>query len=127
MKFPRLIFLSAAFACITTIGAIAADLPGSADNAITPQQAIGRQGQNVVVEGVADVTEADGLPGLYVHLSAPDSHVPFVGYISTNNEEHFPDPRGLNGKTIAISGVVETDGSIPMIRLTSPDQIKIIR
>lgn len=121
---------SAAFACALLAlpaGAIAADMPGSVDNAITPQQASGRQGQNVVVEGVADVTEADGLPGLYVHLSTPDTHVPFVGYIATNNEDHFADPHGLNGKTVEISGVVETDGSVPMIRLTSPGQIKVIR
>ena len=125
MKFSRTAFLCALLAL--PAAAFADDVPGSADNALTPQQAIGRQGQNVVVAGIADVTEADGLPGVYVHLSTPGSHVPFVGYISTNNEGQFPDPRGLTGKTVEISGVVETDGSIPMIRLTHPEQIKIVR
>lgn len=125
MKLSRTALLCAFLAL--PVGALADDLAGSSDNALTPQQAIGRQGQNVTVQGIAAVTEAAGLPGLYVHLSLPDSHVPFVGYIAVNNEGEFPDPRELNGKTIEISGVVETDGSIPMIRLTHPDQIKIVR
>ncbi len=92
---------------------------------ISPQQALGMQGQNVIVEGVATVSEADGVPGLFVHLNAEDRS-PFVGYVSANNEDKFPDLSQLQGKTVDISGVVEISNGRPMIRLSSADQIKIV-
>jgi hypothetical protein len=94
---------------------------------VSPQQAMGDQGQNVTVEGVATVSDAEGLPGLFVRLNAKGSSTPFAGYISTGNEDKFRDIRALEGKTVDITGVVETSGSIPIIRISSAGQLKVIR
>jgi hypothetical protein len=94
---------------------------------ISPQQAMGDQGQKVTVEGVANVSEAEGLPGLFVRLNAKGSSTPFAGYISTGNEDKFPDIHALEGKTVDITGVVETSGSVPIIRISSAGQLKVIR
>jgi hypothetical protein len=119
---------AAAALCAAMWGCGGPGVQGSSDNPVSPQQALGRQGQNVTVEGVARVSEADGMPGVFIRLDNPRGpHVPFVGYISVNNEGMFPDLRELDGRRIDISGVVETTGTIPMIRLTSADQITIVR
>jgi hypothetical protein len=116
-----------AFLLLGSLGAAAADSPGAEGTPLTPQQALGRQGQKVAVKGVASISDALGLPGIFIRLTGPGSNIPFVGYIENNNQRQFPSPRELEGKTIEIIGVVETSGSIPMIRLTSADQMKIIR
>jgi hypothetical protein len=118
MNSMKIAFVGLAAILSGSVGAFAA--------AISPQQAAANPGQNVIVEGVATVSEADGLPGLFVRLDSP-SHAPFVGYIPANIENKFPDIQQLQGKTVDITGVVETGSQIPMIRLTSADQIKIVQ
>ena len=115
---------STALIAFLLTGSLAA---AAADHPLTPQQALGQRGQNIVVEGRASITDALGLPGIFIRLTGPGSNVPFIGYIETSNQAQFPNPRELEGRTVEMSGVVETSGSIPMIRLTSADQIKIIR
>jgi hypothetical protein len=100
---------------------------GSQGRPYTPEQAISAQGNKVAVAGVASVSDANGMPGTFIRLTAPDTEVPFVGYISIDNERQFPNPGQLQGHTIEITGVVETRGTIPMIMLTSPDQVRVLR
>jgi hypothetical protein len=110
-------------------GALAFAQPaGSEEYPMTPEQAISvsSQGQNVAVAGVATVSEAIGLPGTFIRLTAPDSAIPFVGYIDIDNEPEFPNPAQFDGRKIKITGVVETRGSVPMIELTSPHQIALL-
>jgi hypothetical protein len=101
-----------------------AEKSGSPEQPFSPQQAIGHQGHHVTVEGIASVRDADGLMGTYVWLKNP-KNVLFVGYVSVNNKARFPDLQNLDGKKIDITGVVETFNSIPMIRLTSANQIRM--
>jgi hypothetical protein len=94
---------------------------------MTPEQAISAQGQKVAVAGVASLSDANGMAGTFIRLTAPDSDVPFVGYISSDNERQLPNPGELSGRVVEITGVVETRGSVPMINLTSPSQIRVLR
>lgn len=126
-KIGRMAVAGATVLLLLPAGSFADDVPGSVQNPLSPEQAIARQGQSVTVEGRANVTEADGMPGVFVRLSNPDSHVPFVGYVETNNEGKFPDLRALQGRVVDITGIVETRSTPPMIKLTSADQIKIVR
>ncbi len=100
---------------------------GARGRPFTPEQAISAQGNKVAVAGVASVGDADGMPGTFIRLTAPDSNVPFVGYISIDNERQFPNPGQLQGRMVELTGVVETRGSIPMIMLTTPDQVRVLR
>jgi hypothetical protein len=94
---------------------------------ITPERALGYQGQNVTVEGTATVSDAHSLLGVFVRLKSPDKPRPaFAGYITPENERQFPGLQTFNGRTIDITGIVETNtGTVPLIRLLSADQMKV--
>jgi hypothetical protein len=95
---------------------------------ITPTQAMAAQGQNVTVEGVASLSDANGMPpGMFIRLGAGGRDAPFAGYISADNQGKFPGLGTLRGRMVAITGVVETTTTIPIIRISSPDQIRIVR
>jgi hypothetical protein len=96
---------------------------------ITPEQTTGSKGQNVTVEGVATISDANSmlLPGIAVHLNSNGQRsAPFAGYIAAGDTYKFPDLRELDGRVISMTGVVEATNTIPIIRLTSPDQITIV-
>ena len=99
-----------------------------AETPISPEQASGSAGQRVTVEGIASLGDANGMPdGVFVRLMDVGRGAVIAGYISKGNEERFPDLRSLEGKLIVITGVVETETGIPIIRVTSADQIRIVR
>ena len=102
--------------------------PAPPSRRITPEQAQGNQGQSVTVEGVASLSDAHGMPpGLFIRLSTTGPGAAFAGYISKEDQTKFPGLGDLRGRVIAMTGVVETTSTIPIIRLTTPDQIRIVR
>lgn len=118
---------SAMLLMLSSTALLAAD-PGAtpAETPISPEQAMRAQGQNVTVEGVASLSDANGMPaGLFIRLSTTGPGAAFAGYISAENQGKFPGLGTLQGKMVAITGVVETTTTIPIIRITSPDQIRI--
>jgi hypothetical protein len=103
---------SAMMVLLSSTALLAAD-PGAtpAQTPITPEQAMAAQGQNVTVEGMASLSDANGMPaGLFIRLSTTGPGAAFAGYISADNQGNFP---GLT--------------TIPIIRITSPDQIRIVQ
>jgi len=78
------------------------------------------QGNFTVVEGRAHI--ARGSQGTYVHLERRGSDI--AGFIPFGNERSFPGLHELEGRKVAIQGVVVLDGSA-MIVLTDPDQLSV--
>ena len=113
---------------LSSVTALAQPSERSADQPITPEQAYSSQGQNVTVQGVASLSDAHGMPpGVFIRLSTTGPGAAFAGYITVEDQGKFPGLGTLKGKMVSISGVVETTNTIPIIRLTSPDQIRIVR
>jgi hypothetical protein len=128
-RFKHIAAGSALMVLLSSTTLLAAD-PGAtpAQTPITPEQAMAAQGQNVTVEGVASLSDANGMPaGLFIRLSTTGPGAAFAGYISADNQGKFPGLGTLRGRVVAITGVVETTTTIPIIRITSPDQIRIVR
>jgi hypothetical protein len=124
----KLAFGSAMAVLLSSVTALAQPSDRSQEQPITPEQAFSNQGQHVTVEGIASLSDANGLPaGLFLRLSTTGPGAAFAGYISAENQGKFPGLGTLQGKLISITGVVETTSTIPIIRLTSPEQIRIVR
>jgi hypothetical protein len=81
-------------------------------------------GQTATVSGRAFLTF---MPSgeVYVDLDGQGEHAPLEGYISRWNRIRFGDVSALNGKTIEISGEIETFRAQPEIFLTDPRQISV--
>ncbi len=97
---------------------------------VSPEQATGMRGQNVTVEGIASIGPSNTLlqPGVYLRLNSNGGPgAIFAGFIAEGDQNKFPDIRELDGKVIAITGVVESTNTIPMIRVLTPDQIILVR
>jgi hypothetical protein len=119
---------AAMIAMMSSANVLADTVATPAAQPITPEQAMANQGQNVTVEGVASLSDANGMPaGLFIRLSTTGPGAAFAGYISADNQDKFPGLGTLKGKLVAITGVVETTSTIPIIRITSPDQIRVVR
>jgi hypothetical protein len=124
----RIVVGSAMIAMLSSTGALADTNARPAQDPITPEQAMANQGQNVTVEGVASLSDSHGMPpGLFIRLSTTGPGATFAGYISAENQSKFPGLGTLQGKVVAITGVVETTTTIPIIRINSPDQIRVVR
>jgi hypothetical protein len=78
------------------------------------------QGNFTVVEGRAHIEQ--GAQGTYVRLERPGSDI--TGFIPFGNLGTFPGLYELEGRKVAIQGVVVLDGEA-MIVLTDPDQLSV--
>jgi hypothetical protein len=87
-----------------------------------PNQVLGN-GDNTVVSGRAHVYQ--GALGTYIMVRRPASNSIAAGFIPFGDEGAFPDPTQLEGHRVAISGVVAMYG-MPMITMTSPDQLEVV-
>jgi hypothetical protein len=92
---------------------------------LTPAQARSNIGQNVVIEGTAHVRDAGGRLGVYIDLDHGDNNTNFAGYIPNENLRVFPDLRAVEGRRVAITGVVQIrKEGFPIIIMTSANQLK---
>lgn len=78
------------------------------------------QGNFTVVEGRAHIER--GAQGTYVRLERSGSEI--AGFIPFGNDGTFPGLRELEGRKVAIQGVVVLDGEA-MIVLSDPDQLSV--
>jgi hypothetical protein len=92
---------------------IASSAPAMADH-LPPQ------GNFTVVEGLAHIER--GPLGTYIHIERPGTDV--VGYVPFGDDGAFPGLFKLDGRKVAIQGVVVMDGRA-MIVMTDPDQLSI--
>jgi hypothetical protein len=98
-------------------------LPAAADGlqSITPHQALANEGQCVRVEGTASVRSDPQRPGFDLDLDGKDSSA--FGYILPQNQNQFPDLSSLDGRRVAISGVVQFYMGRAEIKMTSANQL----
>ena len=78
------------------------------------------QGNFTVVEGRAHIER--GAQGTYIHIDRPGTDV--VGFVPFGDDGAFPGLLKLDGRKVAIQGVVVLDGRV-MIVMTDPDQLSI--
>ena len=78
------------------------------------------QGNFTVVEGRAHIER--GPQGTYVRLERPGSDI--AGFIPFGNLGTFPGLYQLEGRKVAIQGVVVLDGQA-MVVLSDPDQLSV--
>ena len=89
---------------------------------ITPRQALGSAGQNVVVEGTVSGIYPDPMQaGVDLEVTAQDSHI--IGFIPEGSESAFADIKAYAGKTVDLTGVVQTSDGRAEIRITSERQL----
>ena len=98
-------------------------LPASADmmSPITPHQALANRGQCVSVEGTASLRSDPQRPGFDLDLDGKESSA--FGYIEPQNKSQFPDLESMEGKRVAITGVVQFYLGRAEIRLTTAKQV----
>lgn len=109
-------------AALFVLGAVPALTSVSASAQPLPNQVLG-SGDNTVVSGRVHVYR--GALGTYIMVRRAASNSIAAGFIPFGDEGAFPDPFQLEGRRVAISGVVAMDG-MPLITMTSPDQLDVI-
>ncbi len=80
------------------------------------------QGNIALVSGRAHVTQ--GASGTYIHIAKSAAGPAVSGLIPFGNQSQYPDLRSLEGRMVAISGVIIWDGRCEII-LTDPDQLSV--
>ena len=88
---------------------------------ISPHQALANKGQCVNIEGTASVRSDPQRPGLDVDLDGKDSSA--FGYILPQNQAQFPDIKSIEGRRVAITGVVTIYMGRAQIHMTSARQL----
>lgn len=93
---------------------------------ISPSDASHYIGSFSTVEGVVSQVATSGGGTTFINFGGRYPNHTFYAVIFRNNSGQFPGVHALEGRTIAISGTVETYKGKPQIILTSPDQIKLV-
>jgi DNA/RNA endonuclease YhcR with UshA esterase domain len=107
-----------------SVAAVAAWGSSAQAGAISPREAQASDGQNVIVEGTARIHEDAAQPGMDVELTGHDNgHL--LGFVPQGSVTAFPDLKSYDGKTVDITGVVQTSDGQAEIRITSPRQLVI--
>jgi hypothetical protein len=110
MRF-KLITLALALSCLPAVASAAVPLPA--------------QGSAVTVEGRAHILR--GAQGTYLIVDGYNNGVSnIVGFIPFGNDSSFPGLYRLEGRHVAMSGVLYWDGR-PIIVLNERDQLRIAR
>jgi hypothetical protein len=97
--------------------------------ALLPMQAQARvtgelvaQGSNATVTGIAHVQRR--AEGTFIELDNPNAERSVAGFVSFGDEPSFPDLGVLDGRNVAITGVVVLDGRA-IIVMTDPEQLRV--
>lgn len=84
-------------------------------------------GSIATVEGVVSQVAISGGGTTFINFGGRYPNHTFYAVIFRNNSGQFSGVRALEGRTVAISGAVETYKGKPQIILTSPDQIRLVK
>lgn len=79
------------------------------------------QGGTAIVTGQAHVEK--GALGTFIKIDRPGS-LQIYGFVPFGGEHAFPELADLDGRRVAIAGVVAMDGKA-LITMTDPDQLAI--
>jgi hypothetical protein len=116
------------YATLTALLLLATPALAAPDSGLAPlaaDQARSNIGQNVVIEGTASVHDADARLGVYIDLDRGPGGVTFAGYIPNENLANFPGLRSLDGRRVAITGVVQIrKEGFPIIIMTNSRQLR---
>jgi len=106
---------------VLALSVMVAAAPASAQT-IRPQDAIAHIGETATVEGRAHIQK---MPSgeIYLDLAGRGDDAPISGYVSRWNAAQFPDIASLDGKRVAITGMIGSFRYRPEIFLTDLGQI----
>lgn len=92
---------------------------------IAPADAPKHYGQTVIVEGVVSNVHTTGKGMTFIDMGGRYPDNLFTAVIFPDDADKFPDVDDLEGKTVAITGLMKPYKGKPEIILKSADQIKI--
>tara|TARA_R110002073_G_scaffold43095_2_gene119994 strand:+ start:985 stop:1341 length:357 start_codon:yes stop_codon:yes gene_type:complete len=92
---------------------------------ISPQDASHYIGNSLTVEGVVSQVSATRGGTTFINFGGRFPNHVFYAVIFRQNTDQFSDVFALEGRTIAISGVVELYKGKPQIVLNSADQLEL--
>jgi hypothetical protein len=89
---------------------------------LTTRQALAHEGECVTVEGRAHVVADPLRLGTDIVLDRPGQ---FEGYIPSGDEGSYPGLRGIEGREVDISGVIQFYNAIPEIKMFQVHQLSM--
>lgn len=92
---------------------------------ISPAQAVEYAGQEVVLEGVVSQVSVSGKGTTFLNFGGVYPNEVFYAVIFANNSDLFPGVENLEGRNVAVTGMIEIYKGKPEILLTSPDQLEL--
>jgi DNA/RNA endonuclease YhcR with UshA esterase domain len=110
---------------VIALGLVLTAAPAFAET-IRPDEALGRIGQIVTVEGiVSEVHTAASGRATFIDMGGRYPNNVFAAVIFVDDASKFPNVESLNGKTVDITGSVRLYKGKPEIILNDAAQIKI--
>ena len=92
---------------------------------ISPPEAAYHVGEQVTVAGVVSQVSVSGKGTIFVNFGGRFPNHVFYAVIFAKYARSFKDVHALEGRSVAIDGVVKMYKGKPEIILTSPDQISL--
>lgn len=92
---------------------------------IAPQDAARHIGSSMTIEGVVSQVSVSGGGTTFINFGGKFPNHVFYGVIFTSSAEDFPNVESLEGRSVALTGMVDLYKGKPQIILTSPDQIEL--
>lgn len=111
-------FISAAGISVLTTSFAAAET-------ISPQDAAQHVGSSMTVEGVVSQVSVSGGGTTFINFGGRFPNHVFYGVIFTSSADEFSDVKSLEGRLVALTGMVDLYKGKPQIILNSPDQIEL--
>lgn len=127
MSIPRILV----YAILVLLSGTACDKPSLAQPngppaaQITPEQAKSHIGERVTVSGVVAQVSASRKGHTYLNFGAAYPNQVFAAVVFASDASQFPDLRSLNGKRVAVTGLVKLYRGKPEIVLTDPADLRL--
>ncbi|EEW24025.1 hypothetical protein [Rhodobacter ferrooxidans] len=91
---------------------------------ISPQNAVYHVGEQTTVEGAIDQVSVSDKGTIFLNFGGRFPNEVFYAVVFEDYADLFPDARDMEGRIVAISGMIEMYKGKPEIILMSPDQIQ---
>ncbi len=92
---------------------------------ISPSDAAQHIGETHTVEGVVAQVSISGKGTVFLNFGGSYPNHVFYGVIFERNTDRFPDMRGLEGRSVALTGEIGIYEGKPQIILSDPSQVAV--
>jgi exonuclease VII large subunit len=117
LKLLKTLFAAAGLAVMLATGGLA--------DVIGPSDAAQHIGEMHTVEGVVAEVSISGKGTVFLNFGGSYPNHVFYGVIFAGDTERFPDMRGLEGRSVALTGKIGVYDGKPQIILSDPSQVAV--